>query len=125
MIEVLFIEDDPDQLMIYDFGFREENILVIPAATISEAWKIISGDQPDIILLDIMLRSENGLDILEKLRADERYQKIPVIVFTNYDKKEFRERAEKFKALDYIIKSQTTPKQMAERIKRFAETGKL
>jgi DNA-binding response OmpR family regulator len=124
MIKILFIEDDPDQLMMYDFKFQEQGLLVIPAADADEAWGVVSDGEPDLILLDIMLKNENGLDILEKLRKDKRFLKTPVIVFTNYDKEEFRERAKKFHALDYIIKSQTTPQEMADKIKKFVETGK-
>jgi len=41
-----------------------------PATTIGEAMKMVSLDRPDIVLLDIMLKNENGLDIMEKLKKD-------------------------------------------------------
>lgn len=117
MIKVLFVEDDPDQLFLFQQVFNLKGLLTIPATTIAEAMKMISIDRPDIVLLDIMLRHENGLDIMEKLKKNDATKDIPVIVFTNTNKKEYRDRAEKLGAVDFIIKSQTIPQEIAERVK--------
>lgn len=118
----MFVEDDPDQLMVYEFKFSREGILMIPAKDRDEVFEHIV-DKPDIILLDVLLREDNGLDILEKLKQDDRYAHIPVIVFSNFDKQEARDRAESLGAIDYIIKSQTDPIEMTKKIKDFIETG--
>ena len=39
--------------------------------------------QPDAVLLDLMLPKMNGIEVLKKLRADPKFSKTPVIVFTN------------------------------------------
>lgn len=122
MIKLMFVEDDPDQLMVYEFKFSREGILMIPAKDRDEVFEHIV-DKPDIILLDVLLREDNGLDILEKLKQDDRYAHIPVIVFSNFDKQEARDRAESLGAIDYIIKSQTDPIEMTKKIKDFIETG--
>jgi CheY-like chemotaxis protein len=121
MIKVLLVEDDPDQLYLFQEVFNVKGLLTIPATSIDEAMKMVSLDRPDIVLLDVMLWHENGLDIMEKLKQDSSTKDIPVFVFTNTDKKEYRDRAEKLGADDYIIKSETIPQEMAEKIKRFME----
>ena len=121
MIKVLLVEDDPDQLYLFQEVFNVKGLLTIPATSIDEAMKMVSLDRPDIVLLDVMLWHENGLDIMEKLKQDSSTKDIPIFVFTNTDKKEYRDRAEKLGADDYIIKSETIPQEMAERIKRFME----
>lgn len=124
MIKVLFVEDDPDQIFLYYEVFSLKNLLLISAATIEEALKMARMDKPDIVLLDVMLRRENGLDIMEKLKQDDVTKNIPIVVFTNTNKKEYRDRAEKLGAVDFIIKSQTIPQEMAERVKKIVENGK-
>lgn len=53
-------------------------------------WKEVEREQPELILLDIMLPEEDGLSVLEKLRGNERFRNIPVIMLTakntEYDK---------------------------------------
>lgn len=122
MIKLLFVEDDPDQLMVYDFKFSREGILTIPAKDAKQAFEHIV-DKPDIILMDVLLKEDNGLDIMEKLKQDDRYKDIPVIVFSNLDKQDVKDRAAKLGAIDYIIKSQTDPVEMTQKIKDFMKTG--
>lgn len=119
MIKVLFVEDDPDQLFLYDEVFRMKDLLVIAAATKADALKMVRFDRPDIILLDIMLRHENGLDILELLKKDEDLKNVPVVVFTNTDKQEFRDRAQALGIVDFVIKSQVLPQEMVDRVKKY------
>lgn len=45
-------------------------------------WDRIKDNQPDLILLDIMLPGEDGIAILKKLKASEKYENIPVIMST-------------------------------------------
>ncbi|MDO5037109.1 MAG: response regulator transcription factor [Tissierellia bacterium] len=48
----------------------------------SELFQAMKDQVPDMILLDIMLPEEDGLEILEKIRQDTRYEDIPVIMLT-------------------------------------------
>ena len=56
----------------------------------SDFWKAMRDEIPQIVLLDIMLPEENGLDILSKLRKNENTKRLPVIMLsaksTEYDK---------------------------------------
>lgn len=125
MIKVLFIEDDPDQVFLYKEVLALKDLPTVSAATLEQTLKIAETDKPDIILLDIMLRHENGLDIMERLKQGQATKNIPVIVFTNTNKKEYRDRAEKLGAADFVIKSQTIPQEMADRIKKIVEKDRL
>lgn len=78
---------------------------------------------PRILLLDLLLSNESGLDVLKDLKSNPRTQNIPVIVFTNYEKKGLREECAKLGAVDFILKIQTTPTEFAKAIKARLETG--
>lgn len=123
MTHILFVEDDMDLKMIYSFKFNLEKLSFVFASDEAKALEEIEQEKPKLIMMDILLEHENGLDILERIRKDKRFSDIPVIVFTNFDTRESRQRAEALGAMDYIIKSQTVPGEMAGKIKRFLETG--
>jgi len=118
MKKILFVEDDPDQILMYQAKFELENLLMIVASNEREALKLALAEEPDLVLLDLLLKKENGLDVLEGLKKDERLAKIPVIIFTNYDKKELRERSLALGAADFIIKAKVTPKEIVARVKQ-------
>ena len=47
-----------------------------------EAVETIAEEAPDLILLDIMMPEMDGYEVCETLKADERYEKIPIIFLT-------------------------------------------
>jgi len=117
MIKVLFIEDDPDQVFMYESVFRIRGILLMSAYDCKHAMDMSIMDKPDLILIDILLRSENGMDILKELKSNEKTKDIPMIIFTNFDKEELRKEAKELGAIDYVVKSETVPDEVAEKIK--------
>lgn len=116
--KILFIEDDPDQLLIYESKFSLEGFLMIVATEGDRGIELARREQPGLILLDLLLRNENGLDILEKLKQDSKTKDIPVIVFTNFDTQEAKQKAKELGALEYIVKTQVTPGEIVEKVKK-------
>lgn len=87
---IYLVEDDNSirELVIYTLhstGFEAEGF-----SCAKEFWKRIETKKPKLILLDIMLPDEDGLQILKKLKHDSQNKKIPVIMLTakgtEYDK---------------------------------------
>lgn len=72
---------------------------------------------PDIIFLDLRLPKLDGLGVLEQLRADPSTTAIPVVILSNWNERELVERGVHLGALDHLIKSQTTPGRLAQRLK--------
>jgi two-component system phosphate regulon response regulator PhoB len=116
MPKVLFVEDDPDQIALYQYAFMREGIDLSIASDFAQALAASLEERPDLILLDLLLANEYGIDVLQQLKRDVRTSAIPVLIFTNFENTEAREKAEASGAIDYVIKSQVTPKEMAERV---------
>jgi CheY-like chemotaxis protein len=74
-----------------------------------EGLELASKERPDIIFLDIRLPKMDGFAVLERLRGNEQTRHIPVVILSNYGERELVERGLKLGALEYLIKSQTTP----------------
>src|SRR5947208_2380349 len=77
---------------------------------------------PDIIFMDIRIPKLDGLTVLERLRADDTTTDIPVVILSNWNEKELVERGVKLGALDHLIKSQTTPARLSNRLKEWLKT---
>lgn len=82
---VYFVEDDSNirELVVYTLNRSEMKAKGFGLP--SELWAALKEELPDLILLDIMLPEENGLEILRKLRADHRTEGVPVMMLTAKD----------------------------------------
>jgi CheY-like chemotaxis protein len=71
--------------------------------------RLATESLPDIIFLDIRLPKMDGFAVLEALRSGEQTKDVPVVILSNYGERELVERGLTLGALEYLIKSQTTP----------------
>ena len=74
-------------------------------------------DKPAIILMDIMMPKMNGLEALDRLKANPDTQKIPVVMLTNLAGQQDAEEALLKGAVKYIVKSEYEPKQVVDMVK--------
>jgi CheY-like chemotaxis protein len=106
MKKIMIVEDDLVLQRMYVNALTHEGYEVVTASDASQVMTKLTGGAPDLMLLDIMLSGgKNGFDILESLKADPNYRKIPVIVCTNIDSE--KDTAIEIGAIDYFIKSNT------------------
>lgn len=104
MIKVLIVEDDPMVSMLNtEFCGRTEGLEVIgQAGSIAEAWEYIDQNVPELILLDIYLPGQTGLDFAEELKRKGLF--IPILFISAADDIKSIQRAVSFGAVDYLIK---------------------
>ncbi|MFA6392036.1 MAG: response regulator [Patescibacteria group bacterium] len=110
------IEDDVNQAQLYGAKFRLESYDFISAEGGESGCKMAREQKPDVILLDIILFNEDGMQVLREIKQNIKTESIPVIVFSNLDKKEVVDEALKLGAVDYIIKSKVVPAQIVEKV---------
>ncbi len=108
-VNVLFIEDDPTVAQMYKLKLELDGYHVDMAKDGEEGLKFAHDLKPDIIFLDIRLPKMDGFAVLEQLRSADDTRHIPVVILSNYGERELVERGLKLGALEYLIKSQTTP----------------
>ena len=82
MERIFLLEDDDSirKLVIYALGSQGYEAQGFDRP--SDFWKAMEGPQPALVLLDIMLPEEDGLSILQKLRASAATKRLPVIMLT-------------------------------------------
>ena len=117
MVKILVVEDDPLMSRMYQKIFTFEGYEVEMAADGMEGLDKARVVKPTLILLDIMMPKMNGLEVLQKLKADEGTKGIPVVVLTNLAGQQDAEAALTKGAVKYIVKSEYEPKQVADMVK--------
>lgn len=102
----------------------EKNILenagyhVIVAADGEEAWTLVESESLDAIVADIHMPRMDGFEFTEKVKGDERYQELPVILVTSLDSREHKIRGLKAGANAYITKQTFDQQELLETIER-------
>ena len=116
--KILIIEDDNFLLGLEAKKLKEKNYEVLSAADSNEAFAIIDSKEPiDLILLDLMLPEVDGFEILKKIREDETFKNVPVVIFSNlYEEKDLK-RASKLGISNFMIKSNFTLDELTQKIK--------
>ncbi|HSX42762.1 MAG TPA: response regulator [Candidatus Saccharimonadales bacterium] len=118
MSKVLIVDDDASMQSLYQRIFQLEGFTVDVAKSGTEGLeKAAATPQPDIILLDMMMPVVNGIEVLEKIKADSATSKIPVIVMSNYSELNITARATQLGASYYLIKSNTEPASVMEMVR--------
>lgn len=113
---ILLIEDNEDDVELTLRAFKKQNILnkVIVTRDGKEALDYLfcsntyenrdKDDKPLLILLDINLPKLNGLEVLKKIREDERTRYLPVVILTSSVEEQDIIQSYKFYANSYIRK---------------------
>ncbi len=109
--KILIADDEADTLEILSKHLKDADYDVITAGDGEDALAKIKADQPDIILLDILMPKMNGFDVLRQIRANppsEKWQ--PVIIISTKDEFESLVKGYDLQADYYITKPFTLDK---------------
>jgi two-component system alkaline phosphatase synthesis response regulator PhoP len=80
--KVLIVDDEPNILELLEYNLRKEGYSVTRADSGEKAISALEQEKPAIVLLDQMLPGLDGLDVLKRIRANETYSDMPVIMVT-------------------------------------------
>ncbi|MEK7595725.1 MAG: response regulator [Patescibacteria group bacterium] len=116
---VLLVEDEEDIRNVYAEVLIEEGFKVVGAADGDTGLKSALNDKWDVLLLDIMLPGEDGLQILKSVKENIRLKFKPVILLTNLGNESIVNQAFKEGADGYLVKSQITPDQIVKEIRQY------
>lgn len=108
MPHVLVVDDEPNILLSLEFLMQQAGFSVATAADAEQALEQINRQCPDLLLLDISLPGMSGFDLLERLRADDATQTLPVIMLTAHGREVEKEKGMALGANDYVTKPFST-----------------
>lgn len=123
MTKILIVEDDALLAHMYSTEFTKSGYEVVVAENGQAGLDAARSDHPQLVLLDIMMPKMNGMQALEKFKADTSLASIPIVVLTNLAGNNDIERAMGLGAARYIIKSENRPKQVEEIVRDVLESA--
>ncbi len=110
---ILVVDDDPEMRNMMTQFLRRNGSIALPAATEVEITRHLEAGRIDLILLDVMLGDESGLDICRRLRTE---QDVPVIMVSALSADNQRMAGYQVGADDYVVKP-FNPKLLLARVK--------
>lgn len=123
--KILIIEDEEYLAEMYKTKLVIEGYEVNIARDGEIGLALAKSEQPDFILLDIVLPKKDGYEILRELRSDEKTRKIKIYAWTNLGQAAEIKRGLEGGADGYWVKANLTPKQLVENINKvFADEEK-
>src|SRR6185369_3202541 len=99
---VLVIEDHTDTAELYTKLLMLDGYRVSVAPTVQAADEFVARDLPELVILDLDLPDESGVEFLRRLRAER--PKLPVIVATGSNRSTWRVMCEQLGVLTYFVK---------------------
>ncbi len=79
---ILIVDDEPQLVELVQMRLEASGYEVLSAVDGQEGLKKARDEQPDVIILDLMLPKLNGYEVCTLLKQDARYQHIPIVILT-------------------------------------------
>ncbi|MBI2574009.1 MAG: response regulator [Candidatus Wildermuthbacteria bacterium] len=119
--KILLVEDDPLLIDIYTTKLNEAGFDVFVAEDGEKVEKLIEKEQPEVVLLDIVLPHLDGWQVLSRLKKQGILDHCKVAVLSNLGQKEEIEKGLKLGAVKYLVKAHYTPSEIANEVASLLE----
>jgi CheY-like chemotaxis protein len=102
--KILVVDDQPINVQLLKRKLEREGMTIATAYSGQEALNLVAADKPDLILLDVMMPEMDGIEVCQRLQADNETKSIPIIFITARTSKEGKIEGLGVGAVDYITK---------------------
>ena len=116
---IVMIEDDAGIADMYRRQLAIDGYRVLVAADGVSGLELVCSTRPNLVLLDVLLPEMEGFTVLQHIREDPALASVRVVVLSNYGEPDMMRRGMAAGAIDYLIKSSTTPVQLSARVRRW------
>ena len=113
--KILVIEDDPATLRLMDYTLRHEGYQVLKASNGLEGMRKVQDEEPDLIILDVMLPGMDGFEICHRLRSEPDTAQLPILMLSAKAQTTDKDTGLKVGANDYLAKP-ADPSEIVRRV---------
>lgn len=121
MQKVIIAEDDPALSDIYKKKFSDSGFEVFSAEDGGKALAVADKEKVDIVLADLLMPNMDGYELTRQLRSGRYSPNIKIVVISNLGKKEELNRVMQLGANGFIAKSEYTPTELVEEVKKLTQ----
>lgn len=118
MKRILAVDDEPHILKLVVFSLKSGGYEVLEATDGLSAIHVAKAEQPDLVLMDVMMPACDGYEACRRLKADPETAEIPVIMLTAKTQATEQQTGQDAGAADYI-KKPFTPKDLVAQVREF------
>ncbi len=122
--KVLLVEDDAFLIRFYKAKLEQKKFQTVSVEDGGLANQTAKEEQPDVIVLDVMLPNKNGFEILKDLKKDSATEKIPVIVFTKLSQESDKKELTRLGCQAYMVKTEHKLDDLILEIEKITMGGK-
>ena len=115
---ILLVDDEPALLELIKIRLEANGYEVISASDGQQALDLARKEMPELIILDLMLPKVDGYKVCRLLKFDDKYKKIPIVLFTARAQESDKKLGEEAGADGYIVKP-FEPGALLAKIKEF------
>jgi DNA-binding response OmpR family regulator len=123
-IRVFVVEDDPLLRNLLSIRLDKSGFPSEFSKDGENLNQLLKRFKPDLLVLDLMLPGRSGFEILEEVKSDRALQDIPVMVFSNKDESDDRQKAQALGADRFYVKAMTDLSELMESIEEIVNTKK-
>ena len=116
------VDDDPDIRALAKRALSQDGHIVNEASNGQEALALIDAEAPNLLVLDLLMPGQGGLEVLEILRSRPATAALPVVLLTAMDDEASTRAGFELGATDYVTKPFTIP-QLAARVRACLTRG--
>ncbi len=116
MAKILVVDDETNILELIKFNLEKDGHQVITTTSGEEGLRLAKIEQPDLIILDVMLPEPDGLEVCRRLCSDQATSMVPVLMVSARDDTLDRVMGLEMGADDYIPKP-FSPRELSARVK--------
>ena len=118
--KILIVDDEPEMLEMVQFRLEKNGYTVFTATTGEECIKKAQDEQPDVILLDILLPDLSGYEVSKRIKANEFTKNIPIIMVTAFIGDDAKKKGLE-QGAQYFISKPFDPEELLSEIKNIVE----
>jgi two-component system cell cycle response regulator len=122
--KILVADDDQTLLEALTMILRDKGYEVVPVSDGQEIPQLLEEECPDLLMLDIMMPKVDGLQLLQQVKADERWQDLPVLMISSMAPEEATVKSLGLGASDFIAKPFRV-KELTARVEAQLRQGKV
>jgi CheY-like chemotaxis protein len=121
MKKVLLVEDDRYIRRACETSLRNAGFTVLAATDGVEALKLVRSENPDIVLLDLLIPRVSGLEVLRVLRNTDAMRPVPVLILSNSSRDQDLSEARSLGIVGYYVKANLTLDQLGKTVSEALE----
>ncbi len=120
MAKVMVVDDSYAEIQVMESVLKGAGFQVVAISDPAETEAKAAAEQPDVLLLDVVMPKRNGYEVLRALRRQDQTKSMPVVMVTSKDQESDRAWGIKQGASDYVTKP-FTPDQLLGAVRKIVK----